>query len=244
MLPKHFHSGGDGGKVCDTGEPVGKLPDREYADARLVQMDAVAVPDLVGTIAHAFIQEGIIRLVGGGANLFCVNGFRPLPEDIGDGDAAFIGREDRDRGFHPERHAISRMADILALGVIGGHIIGLDAEGEIIKELRREAAAQLVGLARLVARGQFHHIDREIARFQEHRRKHVLSFDLLEGERAGIGGPDAMVRSAGGGAGLPERGSLESRLIAAFFEAAVHLRRPPVVEGVRMYAQQADALAM
>ena len=53
-----------------------------------------------------------------------------------------------------------------------------------------------------------------------------------------------MVRSAGGGSGLPERGSLESRLIAAFFEATVHLCRPPVVGGVRMYAQQADALAV
>ena len=31
-----------------------------------------------------------------------------------------------------------------------------------------------------------------------------------------------MVRSAGGGAGLPERGCLERGFIAAFFEAAVH----------------------
>ena len=53
-----------------------------------------------------------------------------------------------------------------------------------------------------------------------------------------------MARSAGGGSGFPERGSLEGGLVAAFFEAAVHLCRPPVVGGVRMHAQQADALAV
>ena len=119
VLPKHFHSAGDDGEIYNVGETVGKLPDRENADARLVQMDAVAVPDLVSSVTHALVQESIVGLVGGGTNLFCVNGFCPFLEDIGSGDAAFFGREERDCRLHPERHAISRMADILALGVIG-----------------------------------------------------------------------------------------------------------------------------
>ena len=73
VFPMPFQSDGNGEKVADDGETMGELSNWEYADARLVQMDAVAVPDLVGSIAHTLVQESVIRFIGGGADLFCIN---------------------------------------------------------------------------------------------------------------------------------------------------------------------------
>ena len=215
----------------------------EDAHAGLVQMDAVAVPDLVGAVPHALVQEGEIRLVRRGAYLLGVNRFRALAEDIGGGEPDPVVADDRDGRLHLQVHAVGRMADILALGIVRCGIIGLDAEGELLRERGGEAATQLVGLARLVSGGEFQHIDGEIARLQEHGRKLFFPFDLFEGEGAREGRVFPVVRALRRGAGLPERGRGESGMIATRLVAAVHAGLACGAR-LRVQPQEADVLAL
>ena len=204
-------------------------------------MDAVAVPDLVGPVAHPLVQKGIVGLVRCASNLFCVNAFRPFLENIGNRAASGFVKE-RESGLHAERHAVGRMPDILALGIIGGRIGRFDAGAEPFCEFRQESPVQPVGLPCLVPRGEFQHVHREIARFQEHGREHVLPFHLLEGEGAGKAGAFPMADALGGGSRLPLRGRGESGMEAAGLVTAIELRRP-LYGTVRAQAHEPDLLA-
>ena len=206
-------------------------------------MEAVAVPDLIGAVAHALVQEGVVGLVRRAADLFRVDAFRPFPEHIGDGHSGVFIHLDRDRGLHPQRHAVGRMADILALGVIGGAVVGLAAKDkEFVVHFVGEPAAHPVGLARFVAGGELDHVHREIARLQEHGGEHFLTVHLLEGEGALIGCAVMMQDTLGLRPGFPERRRLERGLVAAFLEAAVHRRRARRTFSVRSRTEQADVL--
>ena len=214
----------------------------EDTHAGLVQMDAVAVPDLVGAVPHSLVQEREIRLVRSCAYLLGVDRFRPLAEDVGE-RYPDVAADDGESGLHLQVHAVGRMADILALGIVGGRVIGLDAESELLREGGGEAAAQLVGLARLVAGGEFQHIDGEIARLQEHGRELLFPFDLFEGEGAREGRVFAVMRALRRGAGLPERGRGESGMIAARLVAAIYAGLSRGAR-LRVQPQEADVLAL
>ena len=221
---------------------MGEFLHGEDAYARLVQVDAVAVPDLVSAVTHALVQEGKVRLVRGRADLLGVNRFRPLAEDVGDGYPDVVA-DDGEGRLHLQVHPVGRMTDILALGVVGGEIVGLDAENEFLRERRGEAASQLVSLPRLVAGGELQHIDREIARFQEHGRKLLLSFNLFEGERPCEGCILSVARSLRRGASLPKRGRGESGMVTARLVAAVYAG---LARGARrrVQPQEADVLTL
>ena len=135
------------------------------------------------------------------------------------------------------------MPDILALGVIGCRIGRFDACAEPVCDFRQESPVQAISLPRLVSRGEFQHVHREIARFQEHGRKHVFPFHLLEGEGAGKTGAFPVTDALGGGAGLPLRGRGESGMEAAGLVAAIELRRP-LYGTVRAQAHKPDLLAL
>ena len=135
------------------------------------------------------------------------------------------------------------MADILALGIVGSRIVGLDAEDEILRERCGETAAQLVRLAGLVARGELEHIDREITRFQEHGRKLLLAFDLLEREGTREGRSRSVARTLRRSAGLPERSRGKGGMVAARLVAAVHVSLTPAAR-YRVQPQQADVLTL
>ena len=197
----------------------------------------------MNSVPHALVQEGEIRLVRRGAYLLGVNRFRPLAEDIGGGKPDPVVADDGDGRLHLQVHAVGRMADILALGVVGGRVIGLNAEDELLRERGGETAAQLVRLAGLVAGGEFEHIDREVARLQEHGRKLLLAVDLLEGEGAREGGVFSVMRALRRGAGFPERGRGESGMVTARLVAAVHAGLAPAARH-RVQPKEADVLAL
>ena len=198
------------------------LLDRENTHAGLVQMEAVSVPDLVGSVTQPLVQECVIGLVRCRAHLLGINRFRAFLENIRQGQARLFVHLERDRGLYPQRHPVGRMADILPLGIIGGAVGGFSAQDqEVVSQRGRKAATEAVGLARLVAGRKFQHVDGEIARLQEHGGEHFLSAHLLEGERALPGGPVCMQDSFRPGPGFPERGGLERRLVTALLESSV-----------------------
>ena len=135
------------------------------------------------------------------------------------------------------------MADILALGVVGRAVVGLAADDqEIVVKVGRKAAAQRVGLARLVAGGELDYVHREIARLQEHGGEHLFPVHLLEGEGSLIGSRRFMQDAFRIRSRFPERGGLEGGFVTAFLEAAVQGRRALRTRFGLALPQQADIL--
>ena len=198
------------------------LADREQADAGLVEVDAVAVPDLVGAIPEPFVEEGVVGGVRRAANLFGVNRFRFLAEDIGKGEDIVPVPEPQGEGrFGPEVRPVARVADVLAFGVVGRLVGDLPAEQPVFAGFGDEAAAEGVGLPGLVAGRKLQDVNRIVPRIEEHRSEHVLALDLLEAEGAGPGGAVAVAGSLRFRAGLPEGTGGKARAEAAGLVAAV-----------------------
>ena len=229
--PQIFRVGVKGPVAILQGSPIGILAHRQAVDAGLGEVDAGAVPGLVGTIAETLVEKGIVGIGRRRPDLLRLDGLGRLsehegqPETLPAADAVEHGRD------HAEIQPIVRMADILSLGVILRNEADAPAEAPCFTERMGDTAVETVALQRLVAGRKLQHVNRIIARIDKHGRHHVLPVQLLEGETAGHIGLPETAPGLRGSTGPPVIRGRVAGAEAALLDAGIDLGRGGVAAG-------------
>ena len=143
--------------ACLKGRAVGVLLHGEAVYAGFIEVDAAAVPDLHGAVAHALVKEGHVGIGLGLAHLLCGDEFRVLAENAGEaclkGVSPIVdGRSNLK--FLP----VGGVAEVLALCVVHALEGGRGTGSPAAAVFPCEAAAYGVGLLHLVSGGEFQHV--------------------------------------------------------------------------------------
>ena len=203
------------------GAAVGDALHGEAVHAGFGEVNAAAVPVLQGAVAHALVQEGVVSLGLGRANLFGLDEFRRLLQDVSGAhppDVAVV----QDRGDEFHFLPVSGVPQVLAFGVVYAAEAGGEAGNPAAAVLPGQAAGNVVGLFALVAGREFQHVHGEVAGRREHGSHHLVAELLPEAEAAHQHQVLEMGFGLGGGLYAPEALGLGARAELAGGEFPAH----------------------